>query len=115
MRKLRRDFLVATADIDWIQASGNYVNLHVRGHDYPLRSTMAAIEARLDPAGFVRIHRSYLVNLGQVQAIEPIDSGDARVHLRDATVLPCSRSHLAGFRAHAGQGAVTPKTDPLMA
>ncbi|MCF5919392.1 LytTR family transcriptional regulator, partial [Xanthomonas perforans] len=38
VRKLGRDFLVATADIEWIQASGNYVNLHVRGHDYPLRS-----------------------------------------------------------------------------
>ncbi len=42
--------------------AGLDVNLHVRGHDYPLRSTMAAIEAKLDPAVFVRIHRSYLVN-----------------------------------------------------
>ncbi|SON77106.1 AlgR/AgrA/LytR family regulatory protein (fragment) [Xanthomonas phaseoli pv. phaseoli] len=115
VRKLGRDFLVATADIEWIQASGNYVNLHVRGHDYPLRSTMAAIEAKLDPAVFVRIHRSYLVNLGQVQAIEPSDSGDARVHLRDASVLPCSRSHLAGLRTHAGQGAAAPRPDALVA
>ncbi|MBO9847311.1 LytTR family transcriptional regulator [Xanthomonas phaseoli pv. dieffenbachiae] len=114
VRKLGRDFLVATADIEWIQASGNYVNLHVRGHDYPLRSTMAAIEAKLDPAVFVRIHRSYLVNLGQVQAIEPSDSGDARVHLRDASVLPCSRSHLAGLRTHAGQGAAAPRHDALV-
>ncbi|WVK02568.1 LytTR family DNA-binding domain-containing protein [Xanthomonas campestris pv. olitorii] len=115
VRKLGRDFLVATADIEWIQASGNYVNLHVRGHDYPLRSTMAAIEAKLDPAVFVRIHRSYLVNLGQVQAIEPSDSGDARVHLRDASVLPCSRSHLAGLRTHAGRGAAAPRSDALVA
>lgn len=114
VRKLGRDFLVATADIEWIQAAGNDVNLHLRGHDYPLRSTMAAIEAKLDPAVFVRIHRSYLVNLDQVQAIEPVDSGDARVHLRDATVLPCSRSHLAGLRAHAGQGTAAPKTDALV-
>ncbi|WP_184384613.1 LytTR family DNA-binding domain-containing protein [Xanthomonas cannabis] len=113
VRKLGRDFLVATADIEWIQASGNYVNLRVRGHDYPLRSTMAAIEARLDPAVFVRIHRSYLVNLGQVQVIEPADSGDARVHLRDATVLPCSRSHLVTLRAHAGQAAAGSRTEPL--
>ncbi|MCC8535757.1 LytTR family DNA-binding domain-containing protein [Xanthomonas axonopodis pv. poinsettiicola] len=113
VRKLGRDFLVATADIEWIQASGNYVNLRVRGHDYPLRSTMAAIEAKLDAAVFVRIHRSYLVNLGQVQAIEPVDSGDARVHLRDATVLPCSRSHLAGLRARAGQVAGTPRPNAV--
>lgn len=115
MRKLGRDFLVATADIEWIQAAGNDVNLHLRGHDYPLRSTMAAIEAKLYPAVLVHIHRSYLVNLGQVQAIEPVDSGDARVHLRDATVLPCSRSHLAGLRAHAGQGTAAPKIDALVA
>ncbi|WP_208406144.1 LytTR family DNA-binding domain-containing protein [Xanthomonas arboricola] len=108
VRKLGRDFLVATADIEWIQASGNYVNLHVRGHDYPLRSTMAAIEARLDPAVFVRIHRSYLVQLARVQAIEPLESGDARVHLADATVLPCSRRYLAALRAMAGQ-APTPQ------
>lgn len=76
---------------------------------------MAAIEAKLDPAVFVRIHRSYLVNLGQVQAIEPSDSGDARVHLRDASVLPCSRSHLAGLRSHAGQGATAPRPDALVA
>lgn len=93
VRKLGREFLVAAADIEWLQASGNYVNLRVRGHDYPLRSTMAAIQDRLDPARFVRIHRSYMANLDQVASIEPLDTGDARVHLRDGTVLPCSRSH----------------------
>ena len=44
VRKLGREFLVAAADIEWLQASGNYVNLRVRGRDYPLRSTIAAIE-----------------------------------------------------------------------
>ena len=44
VRKLGKDFLLPAAEIEWIQAWGNYVNLHVRGHDYPLRSTMAAIE-----------------------------------------------------------------------
>jgi len=102
VRKLGRDFLVAAADIEWLQASGNYVNLHVRGHDYPLRSTMAAIEARLDPAAFVRVHRSYLVNLGRVVSIEPLDSGDARVHMDDGNVLPCSRRHLAALREAVG-------------
>jgi hypothetical protein len=102
VRKLGREFLIATADIEWAQAAGNYVNLHLRGHDYPLRSTMAAIEARLDPALFVRIHRSYLVNLGQVQSIEPLDGGEARVHLRDGGALPCSRRYLAPLRAASG-------------
>ena len=99
VRKLGREFLVAAADIEWLQAAGNYVNLRVRGHDYPLRSTIAGIETQLDPERFVRIHRSYIVNLGQVASIEPLDSGDARVHLHDATVLPCSRRYRAGLRA----------------
>jgi hypothetical protein len=99
VRKLGREFLVAAADIEWLQAAGNYVNLRVRGHDYPLRSTIAGIAEHLDPGRFVRIHRSYIVNLDQVASIEPLDTGDARVHLRDGTVLPCSRSHREQLRA----------------
>lgn len=99
IRKLGREFLVAAHDIEWLQAAGNYVNLRVRGHDYPLRSTVGGIEERLDPARFVRIHRSYIVNLARVASIEPLDSGDARVHLHDATVLPCSRTYREALRA----------------
>jgi hypothetical protein len=102
VRKLGREFLVAASDVEWLQAAGNYVNLRVRGHDYPLRCTMAAIEERLDPARFARIHRSYMVNLGQVASIEPLDTGDARVHLADGTVLPCSRRHREALRERAG-------------
>ncbi|UYB50558.1 LytTR family transcriptional regulator [Xanthomonas sp. AM6] len=108
VRKLGREFLVAAADIEWLQASGNYVNLRVRGHDYPLRSTMAAIEARLDPARFVRIHRSYMVNLACVVSIEPLDAGEARVHLRDGSHVPCSRRYRAALRAAAGEGEAAP-------
>lgn len=101
VRKLGREFLVAAADIEWLQASGNYVNLRVRGHDYPLRSTISGIEARLDPARFVRIHRSYIVNLDRVVSIEPLETGDARVHLKDGNVLPCSRKYRDGLRGPA--------------
>jgi DNA-binding LytR/AlgR family response regulator len=102
VRKLGRDFLVAAAEIEWLQAAGNYVNLRVRGRDYPLRSTIGGIEARLDPSRFVRIHRSYIVRLDQVASIEPVDGGDARVHLRDGTCLPCSRRHREALRVAAG-------------
>ncbi len=98
VRKLGREFLVAAGDIEWLQASGNYVNLHVRGHDYPLRSTLAGIAGRLDPAGFARIHRSYIVNLDRVASIEPLDSGDARVHMKDGSVLPGSRRYRGELR-----------------
>lgn len=93
VRKLNREFLIATDDIEWLQASGNYVNLHVAGRDYPLRSTIAAIEARLDPQRFRRVQRSYMVNIEHVASIEPLDSGDARVHLKDGASVPCSRRY----------------------
>jgi len=98
VRKLGREFLVAAADIEWLQASGNYVNLRVRGHDYPLRSTIGGIIGKLDPDRFVRIHRSYIVNLDHVGSIEPLDTGDARLHLRDGSTLPVSRSHRGELR-----------------
>ena len=108
VRTLGREFLIAASDIEWLQASGNYVNLHVAGRAYPLRSTLVGIEEKLDPDSFVRIHRSFLVRLRQVESIEPLDTGDARVHLRDGTVLACSRSHRevvrARFAAAAGTG-----------
>ena len=102
VRKLGREFLIAASDIEWMQASGNYVNLRVRGHDYPLRSTIAGIEAKLDPGRFLRIHRSYIVNLDQIASIEPLETGDARVHMQDGAQLPCSRTYRTALRQRAG-------------
>ena len=101
VRKLGREFLVAAADIEWLQASGNYVNLHVRGRDYPLRSTIATIESRLDPARFQRVHRSWIINLDHLGMIEPLDTGDARLHLKDGTTVPCSRRYRPALRDRA--------------
>lgn len=98
VRKLGKEFLIAANDVEALQASGNYVNLRVRGHEYPLRSTMAAIEQQLDPARFVRVHRSHMVNLDCIAQIEPLDTGDARVVLRDGTVVPCSRRYRDALR-----------------
>lgn len=105
VRKLRREFLVAADDIEWLQATGNYVNLRVGQHEYLLRSTIASIEGKLDPQQFVRIHRSYIVNLGEVSAIEPLDAGEARVHLRDGQTLPCSRRYRGALRDRVGAAA----------
>jgi len=104
VRKLGREFLVAANDIEWIQASGNYTNLHVRERDYPLRSTIADIETRLDPKRFARVHRSYIVNLDQLEMIESLDSGDARLHLKDGSTLPCSRRYRTALRERVGAG-----------
>ncbi|MBD8900484.1 LytTR family DNA-binding domain-containing protein [Rhodanobacter sp. DHG33] len=102
VRKLGKEFLVNASEIEWLQAAGNYVNLHVRGRDYPLRSTMAGIEARLDPARFLRVHRGYFVNLDYLAEIEPLETGDARLRLRDGTTIPCSRRYRAALRERYG-------------
>lgn len=107
VRKLGKEYLLPAAEVEWLQAWGNYVNLRVRAHDYPLRATMASIEARLDPARFVRVHRSYIVNLDYVQEIEPLDSGDARARMRDGGQVPVSRRYRDSLRrvAETGSGA----------
>jgi hypothetical protein len=103
VRKLGREFLVNASEIEWLQAAGNYVNLRVRGRDYPLRSTMAGIEARLDPARFLRVHRGYAINLDHLVEIEPLDTGDARLQMRDDTKIPCSRRYRAALRERFAQ------------
>lgn len=105
VRKLGRDFLISTREIEWLQASGNYVNLHLRGRDYPMRTTMAAIEVRLDPSCFVRVHRSYVVNLDYLTEIEPLDTGEARLTLRGGEKIPCSRRYRAALRDRFNGGA----------
>lgn len=102
VRKLGREFLVNASEIEWLQASGNYVNLHVRGRDYPLRATMAGIETRLDPSRFVRVHRSHMINLDYLAEIEPLDSGDARLAMRDGAKVACSRRYRAALRERFG-------------
>ncbi len=101
VRKLGKEFLVNASEVEWLQASGNYMNLHVRGRAYPLRSTMAGIEAQLDPAKFVRVHRSHIVNLDCVAEIQPLDTGDARIVMRDGSEVACSRRYRDALRPAA--------------
>lgn len=93
VRKLGREFLVAARDIEHVQAAGNYANLQVHGREYPLRTTLAKLEQRLDPARFTRVHRSWIVNLDAVESIEPLESGDARLLMRGGAQVPCSRRY----------------------
>lgn len=93
VKKIGKEFLVQVSEIEYVEAAGNYMNLHVAERVYPLRATMAQLEKQLDPQKFVRIHRSYLVNINQVHHLEPLDSGDAVMHLRSGKELPLSRRY----------------------
>jgi two-component system LytT family response regulator len=87
-----RIFFIRVDEIDWIDAAGNYVRLHVKGESYLFRETMNAIEKRLDKARFVRIHRSHLVNADRIKELLP-GNGEHVVVLRTGVRLPLSRGY----------------------
>jgi two-component system LytT family response regulator len=82
-----------TDEVDWIEAAGNYVRLHVARESHMLRETMSAIEGKLDPGKFVRIHRGAVVNLERIKDLQPLFHGDHQVTLRDGSRLTLSRSY----------------------
>jgi len=88
-----RVVFVRTEEIDWVEAAGNYVALHVGKESHLLRETMNGFEAKLDPAKFVRIHRSAIVNIDRIKELKPLFGGDYTVILRDHTELTMSRSY----------------------
>jgi two-component system LytT family response regulator len=89
--------MVKCADIQWIDAEGNYVRLHVDGARHMLRHTMAEVLTRLDAAQFKRIHRSTIVNLEFVRDLQPWTGGDMTVFLLDGTRLTMSRTYRDQF------------------
>ena len=79
------------AEIDWIEADEYYAKLHIGGRVHMVRQTMHALEEQLPAAQFVRIHRSTIVNLDRIAALEPMFQGDYTVILTDGTRLRMSR------------------------
>ena len=98
IKKLGREFLIQTGDIEWIEASGNYANLHIKATVYPMRITMDKLE-KLLPSNFARIHRSTIVNLEHIREIEALDTGDYQVTLLDQKSLTLSRRYRDGFKS----------------
>jgi two-component system LytT family response regulator len=86
-----RVFFVRTEEIDWVEASGNYVKIHTKSDAHLLRESMKNMEAKLDPKTFVRIHRSAIVNIDRIKELEPWFHGEYIVIMRDGTRLTASR------------------------
>jgi two-component system LytT family response regulator len=85
-------------EIDWIDASGNYARLHLNGAVRLLREPLKSLETRLDPERFVRVHRSAIVNLERITAVEPYFHGEYVLTLADGSKLTSSRTHSARLR-----------------
>jgi two-component system LytT family response regulator len=98
-----RSVLVQVGEIDWIESAGNYVRLHVGRERHLLRETMSALEERLDPERFVRIHRSTIVNLERVRELEPYFHGDYVLKLTDGTRLTLSRTYREHLQERLGR------------
>ena len=98
-----RVYFLKAEEIDWVEAADNYVQLHVGKEVHLLRETMARLEASLDPARFLRIHRSTIVNLDRVKEMHPWFSGEYVVLLNDGTQLRLSRGYRAKMEERLGR------------
>jgi two-component system, LytTR family, response regulator len=97
-----RIVLIRLADIDWIEADGDYVSIHAGSKTWLMRETVAALELRLALSGFVRIHRSILVNAARVKELRPLDKGEYTVVLDDGTELKLTRNYRASVERLVG-------------
>ncbi|GJM44348.1 MAG: DNA-binding response regulator [Gemmatimonadota bacterium] len=88
-----RVFFLRTEDVDWIEAAGNYVELHVGAESHLLRETMNQLEKRLDPKLFLRIHRRIIVNVERIRQLEGVSHGEYVVVLKDGKRLGSSRGY----------------------
>jgi len=99
IRSIGRVQFVEVAQIDWLEASGNYVEIHAGKESFLHRERMRVLEAQLDPAEFVRIHRSIIVNRAAIAQIRPIAAGDHAVILSGGQRLPLSRTYRSAIES----------------
>ena len=98
-----RVFFLRTDEIDWIEAAGNYVRLHLTEDSHLFRETMNNMEARLDGRRFVRIHRSRIVNTDRIKELQPWFNGEYVVVLQNGTRLTLSRGYREKLQERLGK------------
>jgi two-component system, LytTR family, response regulator len=105
VRTPERAFFLRADTIDWIEAAGKFVHLHVGRAIHALRESMAELEQELDSVRFVRISRSVIVNLDRIQEIQPWFQGDYVLILTDGTRLTSTRGYRDNMRKLLGRSA----------
>ena len=88
-----RILFLPVSDIRWIGAEGNYVRLCTAAENHLLRETMVHLQDRLDPKGFLRVHRSFIVNLKYVKEVRREANGDSVVVMDNGQKVPMGRSY----------------------
>jgi len=94
---------IRVIDIDWIEAAGVYVTLHVGGKELLYRAALNDLAEKLDPRRFVRVHRSALINIESVVQLEPISHGEFEAVLRDGSRTRVSRTYRGQLEKRLGQ------------
>lgn len=95
-----KHFFIAQADIDRLEADRNYVNIHANGETFTLRWTMQQAEATLDPALFLRVHRSTIVNLHKIREMERGLHGQYAITLANGQCITSGRVYRQRIQAH---------------
>lgn len=91
-------YFVAVADVDRVEADGNYVAVIAGGRRHLVRESLQQLASRLDPAEFVRVHRSHVVRIDRISRLEPCGHGEYELTLADGTRLTSSRSYTDQLR-----------------
>jgi len=92
-------------EIHWIEAAANYVRLNTGKDSYLFRETISRVSERLNPAMFVRIHRSMIVNISKIKELIPVNSGEYVVVLHSGKELSCSRGYRANLQHLIGKNS----------
>jgi two-component system LytT family response regulator len=97
-----RVFFLRAEEIEWIEAEGNYVSLHVGKKAYLFREAISQLATQLDPSKFRRIHRSTIVNIDCIRELQPMFRGEYRVVMRDGTELKLSHNYRTNLQQQLG-------------
>jgi two-component system, LytTR family, response regulator len=98
-RRGQKHYFVRVADVDWIEAEGNYLRLVTGDTTHLVRETMKDVEARLDPGHFVRVHRSTIVAVDRIRSIEAREHGDYVITMSSGAKIDSSRGYSERIRA----------------
>ncbi|AEF02317.1 LytTR family DNA-binding domain-containing protein [Alteromonas naphthalenivorans] len=99
VKKLNREFLVKLSDVYWVEASGNYINLHTSKSTFPLRCTMKHFCESASEKGFIRVHRSFAIQYTFINNIAFEESGDGTAILLDGTEVAISRRYKESLKS----------------